>query len=172
LKYFLRRIRRRLKKPAVGIGIAAAVLVLSLVLIMMRMDSGGPTYRKVGKYWFYDLSTKELFPAYTSAVPPIEAPSKAAIDGQPSGVRAFVFGCGDCKETFIGYLQKYLPEGKTLMANMNDELRQRKAAKFSRIASPDDVEWHPDGGDEAGAVVHKAMTRCPKGSKTAVCDPS
>src|SRR5688572_11816004 len=75
---------------------AVVLLVISLGVIIMQTKPRG----SVGpvELYYYDLNTGKLFVAMSDQNPPIDAPSGGfrGPDGPPAGVRAHVFGCGNC----------------------------------------------------------------------------
>lgn len=95
-------LREQIQKPVVGYSVAGAVLAIA---VFVALTSGEEPARRITKVWFYDEDKNEQFIAPDTAIPPITTPS-----GGAKGVRALVFGCGDCSDPFIGYLRTYPPE--------------------------------------------------------------
>ena len=95
------------------------VLVVVLFLVARKPASGRPE----GQLWFYNEITGQLFAASDLSIPPIKTTS-----GPGTGVRAWVFSCGDCAnpdERFIGYLEKMQPTTKKFM---NEEIAKTGAS--------------------------------------------
>jgi len=65
--------------------------------------------RPKGDLWFYNLKTDKLFPVSDMTLPPIDTES-----GPQTGVRAYVYSCGECTESeqFIAYLESMMPATK------------------------------------------------------------
>lgn len=157
--------------PKVGIGIAAVVIVAAIGVFVMNSDDSNPDHRSNTKEWFYDLGDKKLFAVDASTPSPVEAPSGAKdADGDPGGVKAYVFGCGDCTEHFIGYLMKYSAEGKKIM-DSGVENANREAKKFIVFRSVEDGEWVSDVSEEGSKLVRAAVTKCPNDKKIQSCNP-
>ena len=97
------------KNPRIIIGVMC-VSVFVLLLIVIDLSSGGEDV-KVEDYkkgWFYDLNAGELFTAKSDLVPPIEAPSGPLPNGEPAGVRAYVFSFAyepNESNRFVGFLE-------------------------------------------------------------------
>ena len=98
------------------------------------------------KQWFYDLNHQSLFTVKSGQFPPIEAPSGPLANGEPAGVRAYVFTYSDdpnTTDTFIGFLETIDPNvDKSKVGSM--DLRVIGAAEFSEgrlIRRVKDKEW-------------------------------
>ncbi len=159
-----------IKDPKVGGAVAAIVLIAAVGYTVMSSDSG-PEYREINEFWYYDVTTKALFAGPTDAVAPIDAPSGGKqADGRPAGVRAINFGCGNCKEKYIGYLQQYQPDGVALMKSGKTHAN-REAMKHLQIADPADLAWHPWESEASTAIQKKAFSKCPANVETVPCEP-
>jgi len=173
----------------VGLG-AALVLVASLVAVFWQLR-GPSTSRFSTTEWYYDLNTGQLFAAPLGEIPPIAAPSGPLPDGSPAGVRAHVYGCGDCSEAnrTIAYLETYTPEDRQrlqallkiqfgkeppsadsgFMAGPEDGILL--AGQGSLVKRPEDADWvrriHPEGQ----ALVSDSLPRCHAGVFPLECRP-
>ena len=155
------------QNPALGYGAAALPLVLAALITLYSVyfaDDEDEPFR-VRKLWFYDLNTSELFDVPVKTHPPIEAPSGKPFEGEPAGVRAYVYGCGSCDETFIGYLEKYTPEAKKIHdesekhdSNTVGKARQ-EGAMLRRV---DKGPWVRNNSPEAGQIKVETVARCGK----------
>lgn len=147
---------------------AGAVLILAIVIFM---TSGGEKMPPVyDEGWFYDLSTKKLFTGTYGAYPPIDAPSGAQVDGQPAGVKAYVLACGPCEsqEQFIGWLERYTPEGK----QMADEgkLLEMGTGDYVFIRKPDAEDWVKLNSPDGDAITQGFVQKC-AGKRLNKCRP-
>lgn len=101
--------------------LAVVILILSLGFIIMQ--ASGPKYKaQIVDVYYYDLGNGTIFTAKSNEIPPIESKSGPGPAGNPQGVRAYVFSCGDCKnesERFVGWLEMYTREAKEMMQSPN-----------------------------------------------------
>ncbi len=150
-------------KTVIGLSIASGVLFL-LIVITSLLPPGTVAVRVRDKAWFYDLNTHQLFVAGSGDVPPINAPSGALADGQPAGVRAYVFSyVNDPKESerFIGYLEKFTPEGQKMISTIRksksnvtrDVMRQLNRNRFVR--RPSDTVWFPADSNDGRLLLEQ-----------------
>jgi hypothetical protein len=106
--------------PKIILGISiVTVIIFLLIVIAQCMPYNPPAIPRTHKAWFYDLNTNKLFVADSDNIPPIDAPSGKLPDGQPAGVKAYVFSYirePNESERFIGYLEKYTPQGKKIIS--------------------------------------------------------
>lgn len=93
--------------PKLAMTLAVLGIAASVAFLIQRGLSANR--RPKGDLWFYNLKTRQLFPASDLSVPPIDTKS-----GPGTGVRAHVFTCaGDSQPTnFIAFLEKLTPEMK------------------------------------------------------------
>ena len=161
-----------LSDPKVGGTIAAIVIVVAIVLAVSRSGDTGPTHRKVDQIYFYDLGDKKLYATDPDTLSPTDAPSGFKTpESEPGGVRAYVFGCGDCKEHFIAYLEKYTPEGKKMMES-GDVTAIYKINDHVHVRAADGDEWLVGGSEEGKKIVSTSESKCPKGVKVVPCNPA
>jgi hypothetical protein len=163
------------RNPALGYGAAAVPLVLAVLITLFNVffaeDEDEPF--RVRRLWFYDLNTSELFDVPVETNAPIEAPSRKPFEGEPAGVRAYVYGCGSCEKTFIGYLEKYTPEAKKIHdesqkhdSNTVGKARQ-EGALLRRVS---DSGWVRNNTPEAGKIKVEVVGRCGK-ERVVTCYP-
>jgi hypothetical protein len=160
-------LRETLANPAVGGAIAVVLIAVAVIVIL----TGGEKPREnIAEVWYYDLDTKQLFAAPATAKPPIAAPSGATVDGQPAGVMANVYGCGDCSKTYISHLTKYTIKGKELLAsNTSEGLDKESVTRFI-----DGDVWAPGGSDELLTIelqITAHLKENCKGAKVVSCQP-
>ena len=135
------------------------VLAVVLFLVARKPASGRPE----GQLWFYNEITGQLFASSDSSIPPIETTS-----GPGTGVRAWVFSCGDCAnpdERFIGYLEKMHPNTKKIM---DEEIAKTGASmgigqlidKYSSgilVRSPNKKNWVPRISPAGQAIIGNSL---------------
>jgi hypothetical protein len=114
------------------------------------------------KEWFYDLKHRRLFIVKKGPLPPIEAPSGPLTNGEPAGVRAYVFTYSDdpnTTETFIGFLETTDPNvDKSSIGPM--DLRVSGAEVFTKgrlIRRVKDKEWAEANSEEGRAILKEAF---------------
>ena len=170
------------KSALVGL-VAVLILVGSLFAIMWQLGGsrrGGNAPRNV---FFMDVSNGELFPAPVNSIPPIDAPS-----GPGNGVKAYVYTCGSCSksEWFIAYVQKYTPEAREKLIELNRRMEQAASDPESAymfedqadienemlIAKADAQQWI-SGNSEQGAELIRSeiINKCPEGKRPKPCYP-
>jgi len=175
--------------PAVVTVGAVFVLILCLFAIMCQLRGPGGGQGGPVDLYFLDEGTGVLFTAESDRQPPIAAPSDTG--GGTSGVRAHVFGCGDCpgkltgltreeveaKGAFIGYLEKYTPEAKAAMEQaMSGEepdieiMYEMDQGRLIRL--PDSDQWI-DANSEQGVDVYSTIReQCPGDERPRQCFPN
>ena len=116
------------------------------------------------KEWFYDLKHRRLFIVKKGPLPPIEAPSGPLANGEPAGVRAYVFTYSDdpnTTDTFIGFLETTDPNvDKSSIGPM--DLRVSGAQIFTKgrlIRRVKDKEWVEANSEEGRAILKEAFRK-------------
>jgi len=163
------------KALAFSVGGGLVLLAIgSLIWMIFFMTEGGSgdhqgPYRGA-TFWFYDLNTKELYIAPRDSKSPTKAPSDEGKDTM-SGVRAYVFSCGECgdeSKRFIGYLEKFekgkVPEGLPPDSKPPIHRKVMIYAKGPWITLPNEG---PDSYKDAQAVRDK----CGEATETQECFP-
>lgn len=150
----------------------------TLVTVMMLAVIGGVLYalfrqivpaQQVGRVWFYDMNSKELFHA-GDQIPPISRGG-----GRDNAVRAYVFSCGECNEKhkrFIGYLETFPLEAHLALANPagyggvgdNPMLGQ------AQVRAVDGDKWLSISSDEGVAAANAFRTKCGEGKRAKPCE--
>lgn len=131
------------RNPAIAGMIAVAVVVVAVIVV--TLSSRGPTPLYGALSYYYDLNTATLLVDRAGRETPFETESGPTADGDPAGVRAIVFSCGDCHEEderFPAYLRKSGPEGQTL------------------IRRPDDARWRSANPEVEAAWREEVAERC------------
>ena len=150
-------------KIVIGLSVASGVLFL-LIVAVLSIPHNLLIASKPKKVWFYDLNTKKLFVANGDNIPPIDAPSGKLADGRPAGVRAYVFSYVDDpkeSECFIGYLEKFTPEGEQMIASIlkskskvtSQMARQLNKNRFVRRVA--DNDWYSADSQEGRLVLEQ-----------------
>ena len=99
--------------------------------------------------YFYNEKTKALFGASDKLLPPIDTDS-----GPATGVKAYVFTCGDPKDQkthFIAYLEKLTPEGREAVGQATKSDKSSLALGFALdqhkadilVRRPNEEKWYP-----------------------------
>ena len=100
------------KKNIIGLTISIILLVLAAIFYKGLFKSDNrPGDNELGYY--FDLNTRELFVRDGTMRPPLDAPSGADEQGNPAGVRAYVYGKanGDAGDIKIAFLEYEVPGG-------------------------------------------------------------
>lgn len=170
----LRHFRDAVKKrPVIGFAILIVPLgVVAGVVWAMTGEDHNAKYR-VDHLWFYDMNTKKLFQVNAGTSPPIDAPSGKPFEEKPAGVRAYVYGCGGCGDTFIGYLETNHEKAKEIFdqSEKHDSKTLGAARKMGTyIRAVDGEAWVRPDTQEAGNIKIGIVNRC--GNQRAVpCYP-
>jgi hypothetical protein len=109
--------------------------------------------------WFYNLKTKQLFPASGRSVPPIDTES-----GPDTGVRAYVYSCADnpnSTQRVIAFLEKVNPDAKRQIEAYLKEGGERaplssaleRAGSEVLVSSPEHEEWFPRNSNEGLQII-------------------
>lgn len=143
------------QNPKIVIAITAVSVSILLLIVIGQFTSGG-TVKKIEDYkkaWFYDLNTGELFIARSDVIPPIEAPSGPLPNGQPAGVKAYVFTYTyepNESEVFIGFLETTNPNAEQ---DASDSAQQWGQGKLVRRI--DDEQWMPGNSREGRTILEE-----------------
>ena len=102
-------------------------------------------------------------------------------EGNPAGMRAYVFSCDDCSDTsthFVAYVERYTPEAKVKLTQMRDnpESLSEEDMYFDYeqgrlIMVPDKTSWLEANSEEAFVAQEGLMAHCPPGSRIRSCYP-
>lgn len=112
-------------RNGVKLAVAAALLLATLVIILITRSGGGES--ALGSVYYYDLTTGAL---YAAAAKPS--------DDQTRGVRAYVYGCGDCtaQSRRIGYLTSISAEAQVMMRRPLEQVDSAVIERGRLIAPP------------------------------------
>lgn len=160
--------------PAIVTVGAVVVLVVALGILFSSMGGGG-SGQTIRELYFYDLNTNELFVGDAQQYPPIEAPSGPMDGGHNAGVRAVVFGCGDCSESnrYIAWLETYTMDVKQKLETPRQPGENYDPAMEADmmmmmedghlVRSPDGGDWYPYNSPEAQQIFVAAQEKCQDG---------
>ena len=163
----------------VGIALVSAVALL-MTVIGQCMPDNVPEVGEYKKAWFYDLNTGELFVARSYKLPPIKAPSGPLPNGEPAGVKAYVFSYAqepNESERFIGYLEKLTPEGKKYMSSFQksrDNVTKESVRQLNKnrlIRRVTDEQWFSADSNEGQAITKEVFLPNENGQAPYYCSP-
>jgi hypothetical protein len=157
------------KHPKIIFGITSSSVFLLLVIVIWLLIPEKTIEIEVYENgWFYDLNTDKLFVAKIDLVPPIEAPSGALANGEPAGVRAYVFSYVEEpneSERYIGFLEIPDPNAK-MDVSISGEIRTGGVKQWGQgklIRRVTDEKWTPAGSVEGQAILREAFRANEKG---------
>jgi hypothetical protein len=165
------------RSPKLVIG-ASVVLVVGLIVfgIWLTLPKKVVEVENYEKDWYYDLKHRRLFVARKGQIPPIEAPSGPLANGEPAGVRAYVFTYSNepnTTETFIGFLETTDPNvDKSSIGPM--DLRVSGAEIWSKgrlIRRVKDKEWVEANSEEGRAILKETFRQNEAGEIPHYCPP-
>jgi hypothetical protein len=165
------------RSPKLVIG-ASVVLVAGLIVfgIWLTLPKKVVEVENYEKDWYYDLKHRRLFVARKGQIPPIEAPSGPLANGEPAGVRAYVFTYSNepnTTETFIGFLETTDPNvDKSSIGPM--DLRVSGAEIWSKgrlIRRVKDKEWVEANSEEGRAILKEVFRQNEAGEIPHYCPP-
>ncbi len=166
-------------KIVIGISVIAGIVFL-LIVITSLIPYKPPITSESQKNWYYDLNTETLFVVDGTKIPPIDAPSGKLPDGQPAGVRAYVFSYSrnpNESERFIGYLEKFTPEGKKMIVSIRKSKSNVTGGMVRRLNSnrfvcrPSDKCWYLADSKEGVAILEQVSRSNKHGQSPNYCQP-
>ena len=165
------------RSPKLVIGVSV-VLVVGLIVfaIWLTLPKKVVEVENYEKDWFYDLKHRRLFVSRKGQIPPIEAPSGPLANGEPAGVRAYVFTYSNepnTTETFIGFLETTDPNvDKSSIGPM--DLRVSGAEIWGKgrlIRRVKDEKWVPANSDAGRAILKETFRQNESGEIPHYCPP-
>jgi len=153
------------KNPRIVVSITlASVLMLLVIIGLLIPNRTAIEVREYKKGWFYDLNTGKLFVAKSDLVPPIEAPSGPLQNGEPAGVRAYVFSYvtePNESERFIGFLETFQPEAKKQEAAPIKPASggAEKWGQGRLIRRPSDEQWVSANSQQGRAILNEVFSQ-------------
>ena len=165
------------RSPKLVIGVSVVLMVGLLVfLIWLTLPKKVVEVENYEKDWFYDLKHRRLFVA-RKQIPPIEAPSGPLANGEPAGVRAYVFTYSNdpnTTDTFIGFLETTDPNvdkssiGPVDLKVSGAELFATKGRLIRRVK---DEQWVPANSEEGRAILKETFRQNEAGEIPHYCPP-
>jgi hypothetical protein len=151
------------RSPILIISVSTLLVVGTIVfLVWLSLPKKVVHVDTSEKQWFYDLKHRKLFIVKSGQLPPIEAPSGPLANGEPGGVRAYVFTYSDdpnTTDTFIGFLETTDPNvDKSSIGPM--DLRVRGAEIFTKgrlIRRVKDKEWAEANSEKGRAILKETF---------------
>lgn len=169
------------QNPKIIIAITVVtVLILITTVIGLLSSEEAPKVIEYKKGWFYDLNTGKLFVAKSKLIPPIEAPSGPLENGEPAGVKAYVFSYKhepNESERFIGFLETFTPEAKrnqTTSANPSGDNAAELIKQWGEgrlIRRIEDEKWFAANSREGRTIIENAFSPNEKGEHARYCPP-
>lgn len=172
------KLREWLNNNSAIVTVAAVlVLLMALGIIIYTQGAGrrGPTQ---WQGYYMDLGTNELFAGKSTDIPPVDAPS-----GANQGVRAHVYGCGDCSEAnrFIAYLERYTEKAKQMRLNppqydpnqpASPEVYMDEMTGVEvEVRAPKGTQWMSLMSEQGMRITEIMPNRCPDGVMIMPCLP-
>jgi len=165
------------RDPRIIIGITCvSAIVLVVVAISLLIPEKTAKIEESEKAWFYDLNTGRLFTAKSDLIPPIEAPSGPLPDGEPAGVKAYVFSYAfepNESERFIGFLEIADPNAKEDSA-VFIKSKITGAEQWGRgklIRRVEDEYWFAGDSYESRAILEEVFLPNENGERPFYCRP-
>ena len=160
-------LRELLNKNATVVTVVTVLVLVASLTFILWPDGGNDPSDSMGKEYFYDLNTDQLFEAEQGRIPPIDTES-GPHQGKPAGVYAYVFSCGECapREQYIGYLETYSEKAKARL----EQMRQASAGPVYMgpdvessepfrsgilIKRPEDAQWAPKSSSRGQQIVRE-----------------
>lgn len=170
------------ENPAVSTVAAVVLLVLCIGFVLYQVGAvGGPQVS--GNKYFYDRNTGELFVDSSEKVPPITTDS-GEYDGQPAGVVARIYACGECGSYHgmtpeeveeagarIGVLEMYPIKIKEVMENGNWEQIQQPPDAYRQLRRPQDEQWISASSQQGIQLERNAPIQCEDQTQIRTCLP-
>lgn len=159
--------------------IAAVVALVAAIVFLVLYTFRGSGSSVPGTYYF-DLNTRKVFVVPGSSFAPIETDS-GPHEGDPAGVRLFIFSCTPqknlagltleevrAKGAFPLWFEKYTPEAKQLLQEGDN--RPEVIMDGLRMRPVDGAAWMSPNSREAVALRNSVQQLCPNG-KASACAP-
>lgn len=147
------------QNPAVASGAVIGIVVLAMIFLVYNYAGNKtPGADGAAQAYFSDDDGKSYFPDDARKVTPFDHNGKSA-------VLCFVFSCDDSKTKFVGYLQRYTPEGKKMRESQLKPAGPKMGVEEMiipiEVKKPGDKEWVRTTDPRFAAI---ASVRCPDGS--------
>jgi len=165
------------RSPKIVLSVSVVSMVGLLVFVIwLSLPKKVVEVENYEKDWFYDLKHRRLFVGRRGQIPPIEAPSGPLANGEPAGVRAYVFTYSNdpnTTESFIGFLETTDPNvDKSSIGPM--DLRVSGAEIWGKgrlIRRVRDEQWVPANSEEGRAILKETFRQNEAGEIPHYCPP-
>lgn len=173
---------------------AVAGLALCAALGVLLWQAMAPRPGGEPDAFYLDLETNRFFVADGDAVPPIPMPGGG---GGARGVRAQVFGCGECPTTiqrmtldeleaaggFVGWLERYRDEDRDILEryrqrdpdepfDVDEEMRALEVQERGPLVRTlEQTRWVTRDSDVALQIMNALDDRCAGGQRAVACEP-
>jgi hypothetical protein len=151
------------RKPKIVLSVSVVLVVALMVfLIWLSLPEKVVEVENYEKEWFYDLKHRRLFAVRRGQIPPIEAPSGPLANGEPAGVRAYVFTYSNdpnTTDTFIGFLETTDPNvDKSSLGSVDLRVSGAEILTKGRlIRRVRDEKWVPANSEEGRAILKETF---------------
>ena len=166
----IEQVREKLREnQGMATAVMGVMIFAALGFLAMRiwsMLNPPPPPEDIVMGYFYDLNTETLFVAPADTEIPV-ARESGDFEGEPAGVRAHVFACGQCSNEparFIGFLEKPLPPEKRPPP---DDPR----SEVTLLKRPEDAKWVESDSAAAAKIIAAVHNRCTAGERANFCRP-
>lgn len=169
------------QNPKIIISITVVTVLILVTTVIGLLSSGeAPKVIEYKQAWFYDLNTGKLFVSKSKLIPPIEAPSGPLENGEPAGVKAYVFSYKhepNESERFIGFLETFTPEAKrnqTTSANSSGGSTEELIKQWGEgrlIRRLEDEKWFAANSKEGRVIIENAFRPNESGEHARYCPP-
>ena len=155
----------------------ASVFVFLVIVIWQLIPEKPPEVERYEKGWYYDLNTGKLFVAKSGLILPVEAPSGPLPNGEPAGVKAYVFTYTyepSESERFIGFLETTDPNyanennSKSIKPKTDSAKRWGQGKLIRRV---EDEQWIPADSIEGRAILKEIFLPNETGERASYCPP-
>ena len=165
------------------IAAACVIVLLASLGAIVWQWRGGRNPPIPRREWFFDVNTHQLYVVPRGQISPADAPSGPLPDHTPAGVRAYVYGCGDCAEAhrFIAYLEMSSPELQAKMkAPIDDGSAEPRRPAYGEatpgrgtlVSRADEIQWFEMTSPEGQQILAQSLNnRCPAGVIPSICFP-
>jgi len=166
------------RSPKIVLSVSVVSMVGLLVFVIwLSLPKKVVEVENYEKEWFYDLKHRRLFVGRRGQIPPIAAPSGPLANGEPAGVRAYVFTYSNepnTTETFIGFLETTDPNVDKSSIGLMD-LRVSGAEIWGKgrlIRRVRDEQWVPANSDAGRAILKETFRQNEAGEIPHYCPPN
>jgi hypothetical protein len=97
--------------PVVSVVAATALLLVCISVVLLQFGEEGASFKE---RYFYDVNTGKIF--IDSGRAPIKAPSGPTDDGEPAGMRATIYACGECRGSYAGMTRQAIEQADATLA--------------------------------------------------------